>query len=125
MTDADADDPIPIPEDDRALLSECRMETFRAGGPGGQHQNTTESGVRLVHEPTGERVEARDERSQYRNKKLALSRLRERLEALNETPEERIPTKVPKREKRKRLENKRHRSRKKKLRKPPKLDDLP
>lgn len=125
MTEPDADDPITIPEDDDALLSQCRVETFRAGGPGGQHQNTTESGVRLVHEPTGERVEARDERSQYRNKKLALGRLRERLEALNETPEERIPTKVPKREKRKRLENKRRRSRKKKLRKPPKLDDLP
>lgn len=125
MTERDTDDPISIPEDDDALLAECRVETFRAGGPGGQHQNTTESGVRLVHEPTGERVEARDERSQHRNKKLALGRLRERLEALNETPEERIPTKVPKREKRKRLENKRRRSRKKKLRKPPKLDDLP
>lgn len=123
MTEPDADDPIPIPEDDDALLSECRVETFRAGGPGGQHQNTTESGVRLVHEPTGERVEARDERSQHRNKKLALARLRERLEALNETPKERIPTKVPKREKRKRLENKRHRSRKKKLRKPPKIEE--
>ena len=123
MTEPDTDDPIPIPDDDDALLSECRVETFRAGGPGGQHQNTTESGVRLVHEPTGERVEARDERSQYRNKKLALGRLRERLEALNETPEERIPTKVPKREKRKRLENKRRRSRKKKLRKPPKIEE--
>lgn len=123
MTEPDTDDPIPIPEDDDALLAECRVETFRAGGPGGQHQNTTESGVRLVHEPTGERVEARDERSQHRNKKLALARLRERLEALNETPKERIPTKVPKREKRKRLENKRHRSRKKKLRKPPKIEE--
>lgn len=123
MSDPDSDDPIPIPEDDGALLSQCRVETFRAGGPGGQHQNTTESGVRLVHEPTGERVEARDERSQHRNKKLALARLRERLEALNETPEERIPTKVPKREKRKRLENKRRRSRKKKLRKPPTIDE--
>ena len=123
MTDASEDDTIDIPEDDDALLSQCRVETFRSGGPGGQHQNTTESGVRLVHEPTGERVEARDERSQYRNKKLALSRLRERLEALNETPEERIPTKVPKREKRKRLENKRRRSRKKKLRKPPKIEE--
>lgn len=123
MSEPDSDDPIPIPEDDGALLSQCRVETFRAGGPGGQHQNTTESGVRLVHEPTGERVEARDERSQHRNKKLALARLRERLEAMNETPEERIPTKVPKREKRKRLENKRRRSRKKKLRKPPTIDE--
>lgn len=121
MSDDDAR--IAIPDDDDALLSECRVETFRSGGPGGQHQNTTESGVRLVHEPTGERVEARDERSQHRNKKLALERLRERLEAMNETPKERIPTKVPKREKRKRLENKRRRSRKKELRKPPKIEE--
>ena len=123
MTDASDHETIDIPEDDDALLSQCRVETFRSGGPGGQHQNTTESGVRLVHEPTGERVEARDERSQHRNKKLALARLRERLEAMNETPKERIPTKVPKREKRKRLENKRRRSRKKKLRKPPKIEE--
>lgn len=122
MSDA-SDDQIPIPEDDDRLLSQCRMETFRAGGPGGQHQNTTESGVRLIHEPTDVRVEARDERSQHRNKKLALERLREKLEAMNETPKERIPTKVPKREKRKRLKNKRHRSRKKELRKPPKIEE--
>ncbi len=99
------------------------METFRAGGPGGQHQNTTESGVRLVHLPTDVRVEARDERSQHRNKKLALARLRERLEAMNETPKERVPTRVPEREKRKRLESKRRRGRKKKLRKPPDIDE--
>lgn len=118
-----ADDQIPIPDDDDALLAECRVETFRSGGPGGQHQNTTESGVRLVHLPTGMRVVARDERSQHRNRKLALERLRERLEELNATPEERIPTKVPKRSKRKRLENKRRRSRKKDLRKPPEPED--
>lgn len=117
------DEPIPIPEDDDALLAECRVETFRAGGPGGQHQNTSETGVRLVHLPTGVRAVARDERSQHRNRKLALERLRERLEALNETPTERIPTKVPKREKRKRLENKRRRSRKKELRKPPEPEE--
>lgn len=120
---SERDEDIPIPDDDEALLSECRMETFRAGGPGGQHQNTSETGVRLVHLPTGVRAVARDERSQHRNRRLALARLRERLEALNETPKERIPTKVPKRSKRKRLENKRRRSRKKKLRKPPEPDD--
>jgi len=118
-----SDDPIVIPEDDDALLAECRMETFRAGGPGGQHQNTTESGVRLVHLPTGARVEARDERSQYRNRRLALMRLRARLEALNERPVERIATKIPKSQKRKRLEQKRRRGQKKKLRKPPEIDD--
>lgn len=130
MTDSDesreavaASDMVVIPEDDDALLAECRMETFRSGGPGGQHQNTTESGVRLVHLPTGERVEARDERSQHRNRRLALSRLRARLEARNEKPAERVPTKVPKSQKRKRLDKKKRRSQKKKLRKPPEVDE--
>jgi protein subunit release factor A len=70
------------PVDDEALLAECRVETFRAGGPGGQHQNTTESGVRLVHLPTGVRVLAREERSQHRNRAVALRRLREKLAEL-------------------------------------------
>ena len=55
--------------------SDVRFETFRAGGPGGQRQNTTESAVRAVHKPTGLSAAARDERSQHRNKALALSRL--------------------------------------------------
>jgi len=112
-----------IPEDDDALLAECRVETFRAGGPGGQHQNVTESGVRLVHLPTGVRATARDERSQHRNRALALKRLREKLEDLARPEPERIPTKVPKAQKRRRLEEKRRKSRTKKLRKPPEVDE--
>jgi len=111
--------PPPIPESDEALLAECRVETFRAGGPGGQHQNTTETGVRLVHLPTGVRAVARDERSQHRNRALALERLKEKLRALHEPETPRIPTRVPAREKRKRLEAKKRRRRKKQLRKPP------
>jgi len=57
-----------VPEDDGTLLAECRVETFRAGGPGGQHQNKTESGVRLTHLPSGISVTARDSRSQHRNR---------------------------------------------------------
>ena len=52
--------------------SEVRYEAFRAGGPGGQHQNKTESAVRAVHIPTGLAVVARGERSQHRNKAAAL-----------------------------------------------------
>ena len=54
---------------------DVRFETFRAGGPGGQHQNKTESAVRAVHVVSGLVVVAREERSQHRNKGLALLRL--------------------------------------------------
>ena len=111
-----APDPFPIPDSDEELLSQCRVDTFRAGGPGGQHQNTTDSGVRLVHLPTGLRVTARDERSQHRNRALALERLRARLELRNNPPPPRVATKVPKAEKLRRLDAKRRKSRTKRLR---------
>ena len=111
--------PVPVPESDDELLAQCRLETFRAGGPGGQHQNTTDSGVRLIHLPTGIRIVARQERSQHRNKAAALKRLRERLEELNQEDPPRIPTRVPARIRRKRLENKRRRGETKRRRRPP------
>lgn len=55
--------------------SDVRLETFRAGGPGGQHQNKTDSAVRAVHVASGLAVVAREERSQHRNRQLALERL--------------------------------------------------
>lgn len=112
-----------VPERDEDLLAECRVDTFRAGGRGGQHQNTTESGVRLVHRPTGVRTESRRERSQHRNKAIALERLRTKLEARLQSDPERVPTKVPKRERRRRLENKRRRGALKKLRRKPRVDE--
>ena len=115
--------PFPIPESDEDLLSQCRVETFQAGGKGGQHQNRTESGVRLVHLPTGVSVTAREERSQFRNKATALVRLRKRLEALNRRPAPRISTRIPRREKERRLRNKKRRGRLKGLRRKPPSDD--
>ena len=44
---------IYIPESDEALLSECKVETFRSSGKGGQHANKTESAVRLTHIKSG------------------------------------------------------------------------
>ena len=64
------------PEAPRPIApKDVRFEAFRAGGPGGQHQNKTESAVRAIHLPTGLAVVAREERSQHRNKALALERL--------------------------------------------------
>lgn len=116
-------DRIEVPADDDALLAECRVETFRAGGPGGQHQNKTDSAVRLVHLPSGVTVVARAERSQYRNRTRALARLREKLEKLNEVVAPRKKTGVPRSSKKKRLEEKRRRGDRKRGRRPPGADD--
>ncbi len=62
---------------------ELRWDTMRASGPGGQHINRTESAVRVTHIPTGIQATAMEERSQHRNRKLALSRLMQKVEALN------------------------------------------
>jgi len=113
----------PVPHDDQALLAQCRVDTFRAGGPGGQHQNVTESAVRLTHLPTGVVVVARDERSQHRNRSLALARLRKALADLGRVEAPRVPTRVPRREKRRRREAKSRKSQTKKMRRPPKPDE--
>lgn len=63
---------------------DVRFEAFRAGGPTDQHQNKTASAVRLVHIPTGLAVVARDDRSQHRNKALAMERLASPLAAREE-----------------------------------------
>lgn len=51
------------------------IQTFRAGGKGGQHQNKTDSAVRIIHRDSGAVGLSRSDRSQHRNKKLALERL--------------------------------------------------
>lgn len=66
---------------DRLRERDILVETFRAGGPGGQHQNTTDSAVRATHKPTGLSAVAREERSQHRNRALAIARLQNLLEA--------------------------------------------
>ena len=81
MSDSDGFPPtFPIPDSDEVLLAQCRVETFRSGGKGGQHQNTTDSGVRLIHEPTGLRAGSRNDRSQHRNKARALQVLSARIQ---------------------------------------------
>lgn len=82
-----------IPATNEELLGECEVETFRSGGNGGQHANSTDSAVRLTHRPSGVVVTSQRERSQLRNKESCLEELRRRLEKLNRKRKPRKPTK--------------------------------
>jgi peptide chain release factor 2 len=61
-----------LPELEQATIEikpdDVEIQTFSCGGPGGQHVNKTQSGVRLIHKPTGVVAESRSERSQHKNK---------------------------------------------------------
>ena len=64
--------------------SEIRVDTFRASGAGGQHVNKTDSAIRITHLPTGIVVESQDDRSQHRNRAVAMSLLRAHIIAQKE-----------------------------------------
>ena len=99
--------------DDDALLRACEVEFFIASGPGGQHRNTTASGVRLTHPTTGMSVTATERRSQSQNKGAALERLREGLQALTYVPKKRHKTKPTRGSQRRRLDTKKRAGEKK------------
>ncbi|MHB8875141.1 MAG: peptide chain release factor-like protein [Myxococcaceae bacterium] len=98
---------------DEALLAECQVEFFVAGGPGGQHRNKTSSGVRLTHPPTELSVTATERRSQLQNRGAALERLRRGLALLTFVPKPRRKTKPSRGSKERRIEAKKHTGRKK------------
>ena len=110
------DTPETYPTDRESLERDCSMEFFIATGPGGQHRNKVESGVRLVHRPTGITVTATERRSQHANREEAFERMAARLEALQYVAPPRTPTKPTAGSQERRLESKRRAGTNKRLR---------
>lgn len=82
-----------LPEVDESIdieIKDCdlKRDVFRSGGPGGQHQNKTESGVRYTHIPTGVVAESRSERSQHKNDANAMALLKAKLIRMEEMKRE-------------------------------------
>jgi len=59
----------------RVTINDCEVQTFRCGGKGGQNKDKRDTGVRIIHHPSGARGESREERSQIENKKRAFRRM--------------------------------------------------
>ncbi|HEX4716736.1 MAG TPA: peptide chain release factor-like protein [Ktedonobacteraceae bacterium] len=95
------------PIDRASLERDCTVEFFIASGPGGQHRNKVETGVRLVHRPSGIMVTATERRSQYANREMAFERMAERLQILQRPQIPRVPTRPSRASRERRLQAKR------------------
>jgi protein subunit release factor B len=98
------------PTDRASLERDCDVEFFIAGGPGGQHRNKVETGVRLFHRPSGITVTATERRSQYANREMAFERMAERLQKLQHRSTPRISTRPTTASRERRLQAKRRAS---------------
>ncbi|GCF09088.1 peptide chain release factor family protein [Dictyobacter arantiisoli] len=104
------------PTDRVSLERDCDLEFVIASGPGGQHRNKVESGVRLTHRPTGVVVMATERRSQHSNRDVAYERMAERLEERQRIRTPRRPTRPTAGSRIRRLDSKRLLSTRKRLR---------
>ncbi|MBV8694912.1 MAG: peptide chain release factor-like protein [Chloroflexi bacterium] len=94
---------------DRASLErDCDVQFFVATGPGGQHRNKVETGVRLTHRPSGISVTAAERRSQHANREVAFMRMAQRLQEMQHVQTPRQPTHATEASRIRRLEAKRH-----------------
>ena len=107
------------PTDRESLERDSDVEFFIASGPGGQHRNKVETGVRLVHRPTGITVTATERRSQHANREAAFARMQARLEELQRVETPRKPTRPTAASRERRVSQKRVSGLRKKLRSGP------
>lgn len=103
-------DPEFYPTDRASLERDCAMEFFIAGGPGGQHRNKVETGVRLTHRPSGIGVTATERRSQHMNREVAFERMAQRLREKQRLLKPRRPTRPTAASRMRRLDVKRRAS---------------
>jgi protein subunit release factor B len=110
------------PTDRVSLERDCDLDFFIASGPGGQNRNKVETGVRLVHRPTGITVIATERRSQHANREAAFERMAERLQVLQRQAKPRKVTRPTAASRVRRVETKRLNGMRKKLRSAPAYD---
>jgi protein subunit release factor B len=103
--------------------NDVEVEYFRGSGPGGQHRNKTESGVRLTHVPTGIVVSATERRARTQNLSVAWDRLQKAVTERLRPKKKRVPTKPTRASKKRRVDAKKRQGKKKTLRRAPDRED--